>query len=202
MNPIFRKVKTQAEKDALIADARRAWDAADELVHLLGGDQENYLAQVTDSIEVESPAFVQHRELTAVEKAELDTEQGLLSCFGGVYAPVEIPDWYRPIHEQEQRASFEKLVGPAIRERNSLEAMFKAAIEKAVREQLAKGRTTPSVERQTIPIRRLSEREAIHPAMAAVAGDDSDAGRLVKAWLENNREAMREIVRRCELAAA
>ncbi len=202
MDPLTKRVKSEEEKNELIRLAKKDWDEAGEFAWLLGDNQENYLVRVADSIEVESPAFVQHRELTAVEKAELDTELNLLSCFGGKYAPVEVPDWYRPIHEQEQRASLEKLVAPAIRERNSLEAMFKAAIEKAVREQLAKGRTTPSVERQTIPIRRLSEREAIHPAMAAVAGDDSDAGRLVKAWLENNREAMREIVRRCELAAA
>src|SRR5258708_3358301 len=147
MNPFTRKlVKSQAEKDRLIQEAAKEWDELGEHSYLVAASEEDYLTRVADGIEVESPAFVPARELTKAERDEIDGELLFSKIYDGrtsYVASEDVPAWYRPIHEQEQRASFEKLVAPAIRERKWLEAMVNEAFEKA-REQLAEA-NSPSI---------------------------------------------------------
>ncbi len=198
-----KRYYTPEERAAAITEALACYNTAEE-PWLIARSDEELVQTIKAAMPLAPPEISESRPLTKTEDNEIQFEVDIQSMFGGKYAPVEVPAWYRATHEQEQRSLLEKLAAPAIRERKSLEAMFKAAIEKAVHEQLVKAGSTPQREsdREPLPIRPRTEREGIHPAMAAVAGDDSNAGRLVKAWLENNREAMREIVRQCELGAA
>ena len=185
MIPLFRKVKSQAEKDELLRQARAEWDAIPgELKHLVASSDEDYIAKVADSIEVEPVKFVAPREASAAELAKQNGELLFEQMYGpridhgtGIAALDELS-------KANQDAELRKLLGPADRGETWLEEMVRKAINKV----------------QSVP-RRESEREGIHPAMSAMGRDDSPVGRFVKAWIDRDTAAMREIVRERELAA-
>ena len=200
MDPFIKKVRTQAEKDALIAEARRAWDQAGEFTHLLGGDEESYLAKISDSIIVEGEPFIPARALTSAEKDQQNADLLLMQMRYNAHPYENLPPVLRTVAEAQDAAGLAKLLGPALRERNTLAGMIESAIAKAVRTALAKGSSSPSINRETIPVRSQPVREGIHPAMSAIAHDDSDIGRFVKAWIDGDTATQREIA--SELAAA
>src|SRR5712692_5230854 len=82
MNPFIRKVKSQEEKDALIAEARREWDKLGADSHLVAASEEDYLQSISNSIEVEKVPFVEPRPLTTAERTQQDGGLMLLRIMG------------------------------------------------------------------------------------------------------------------------
>jgi hypothetical protein len=155
MIPLFKKVKTQAEKDALIRQARATYDAIpDEHKHIFAASDEDYLSCVADNIEVEMPVYSQPRELTASELTKQNGELINMHVFGDRCASgsTGIPAIDEMV-EKRERQEFEKLVGPARRSETWLENLVREALNKA----------------QSVP-RRESEREPLALAKRASSG--------------------------------
>jgi len=191
MDPFTKRVKSQQEKDALIAEARREWDEG-ELTHLVGDDQESFLANFGQAIIVEQEPFVEPRQLTKAERDALDSELLVEQIFGDrISKPTGIETFDR-LDEQEREA-FRKSLAPAVRSQNTLEVMVESAISKAVATALTKRAGTRSESDRT--------GLGIMPRLAAATeGNNSDAARFVRAYVENDEQTMRGIAR--SLAAA
>jgi hypothetical protein len=187
---LFRKVRTQEEKNALLKEAREEWEKVPpEFRHLVADSAEDYLEKVASCIEVEPQPFTPARPLTVAELAVFDGELMFSRIFGdradssatGISALDELA-------AEQEREAFEKLAGPARRSESLFQSLVRQALEKVL-------------EKRTIPMRE-SERPGleIHPVMHEMAHDDSDAGRFIRAWIANDTAGMREIAH--SLAAA
>jgi hypothetical protein len=188
------RVKSLEEKNALLKAARDEWERIPGAhQHLVAASDEEYLGKISDNIVIESPALVRPRELST---AELDRQNGEL-VFAQIFGQRADDRDARTgnaaidaLWENTQQDEFAKLVGPARRQETLLESLVGKALDSVLRKT---GRTLPM---------RESERPGleIHPVMHAMGRDDSDAGRFVKAWIDNDKGTMREIAR--SLAAA
>jgi hypothetical protein len=190
MNPFVfvTKVKTQQEKDKLIAEAKARWDAIPgEHSHLIAESEDHYLAAVEASIEIERPEIHPARPLTSEELAKQNGQLMFSQIFGDradsdATGCAALDD----LSKANRDAAFQKLVGSGQRPESQLEKMIRAAIEKAM------DRNVP---------RRESERTAILPKMAAeTEGDNSNVARFIRAYVDNDEQTMRGIAR--ELVAA
>ncbi len=185
MNPFIRKVKSQEEKDALLAAARVEWDKLGEFNHLVASSEEVYLSKIADSIIVERTPFTSARELSADELAKQNGALMFSQIFGtradDKYSSIPA---FAEMQKAQERRDLEKLLGPARRAETWLETLVREAINKV----------------QSVP-RRASERTGIIPrAAAASQGDNSDVARFLRAYVENDTATQREIAR--SLAAA
>ena len=196
MNPFARKVvKSQPEKDELLRQADAEWNQLCEVSDLVSQSQEDYLAAVSDSIEIESPAFVAPRQLSKAEKDQLDVDIILSQMRYDAHPYDDLPGALRSVAEEKQRAELEELLGPAIRERNSLEAMFEKAVATALTKRA--GTRSEVVRGHSIPIRQTPERETILVKLADRA-EEENAGSLLSKWLRGyvagDEQAMRRVV--------
>src|SRR5258708_2349482 len=185
---------------AELKDARADFERVDPaLQHMIAESNDDFFAKFETPVAATN--IDEPRPLTKAEQTELDVELNR-QMFGGKYAPQSgtgckaLDD----LAKANEEAGLQKLLAPALRERNTLAGMIESAIAKAVRTALAKGSSSPSINRETIPVRSQPVREGIHPAMSAIAHDDSDIGRFVKAWIDGDTATQRKIA--SELAAA
>ena len=193
MNPLIKKVRTQGEKDELLRLARAEWDAIpDQFKHLVAASDEEFLGKLSESIIVESPAFVPPREATAAEKAELTGSLLHLELYGDrashdITGVPAIDDAWKA----KEDADLQKLLGPAKRQQSALDAL----INKAVEDVLAK--------RGSVPSEHDRSRFAIMPALAARASEEapgSDVAKFLAAYIAKDEPGMRAVVR--QLVAA
>jgi hypothetical protein len=162
MIPLFKKVKTQAEKDALIREARATYDAVpNQHRHIFAASDEDYLSRVADHIEVEHPTFTPPRALTSAELAKQDGRLNCMRIFGdrADSDATGIPAIDQMV-EKQKRDDLGKLLGPVPRPPSELDGIIEAALAKV----LADGRRVP---------RRESEREPL-----ALAKRTPGAGRI------------------------
>ncbi len=167
-----KRYYTPEERAAAITEALACYNTAEE-PWLIARSDEELVQTIKAAMPLAPPEISESRPLTKTEDNEIQFEVDS-QMFGGKYAPVEIPTWYRETHEREQRASFEKLVAPGIRAQNALDGM----IEKAVTEAFAKltkraGTRSEVVPGHAIPVRETPVREGIMPALAARASEDA-----------------------------
>ena len=190
MDPFRKVVKTEEEKRALIAVAKKEWDALDPTIsHLVASSEEDYLSRIADGIEVEKEVFVPARELTATELAKQNGELMFSQMYGDraddKYSSVPA---LAAMEKAQERGDFEKLVGRARPAETWLEELVRQAITKV----------------QTVP-RRASDRSelGIVPRMAAASeGDNSDVARFVRAFVAGDEDGMRQVARELASAAA
>jgi hypothetical protein len=191
MDPFVKKVRTEAEKAALIAEAKKEWDRLDPSIsHLVAPSEDHYLARVSAGIDVEREAFVPARELTAAELAKQNGELMFMQMFGDRADSREtgIPALDNLVAERE-RADFQKLLGPSQRAESALEGLIRSIVVKAI-------------ENPSVP-RRASDRTGlgiIPRAAAASEGDDSAVARFLRAYVSGDVTTQRQIAR--SLAAA
>lgn len=185
-----KTVRTQAEKDALLAAARVEWDKLGELQPMVARSEEEYLSKISDSIIIEREPFTPARELTTTETAELNGRLMFSQLYGdraessatGVAAIDDL------VAEQE-RAALEKLIGPARRAESALESMVRSIVVK-------------TIGNHSVP-RRESEREGIIPRLAAAASEEnanSPLARFLTSYVKGDRAGMKSVAK--ELAAA
>lgn len=152
MIPLFRKVKSQAEKDALIREAREGWNRLGEHSHLIAESEEHYLSRVSDAIAIEQEPFVPPRSLTAEELAKQNAELMLSEILGArvddKYSSIPV---FAEMQKAQERRDLEKLLGPGQRSKNALQAMIDSAVEEAV----------STFRKSAVAPRRESEREPL-----------------------------------------
>lgn len=154
MLPIFfRKVKTQAEKDELLRQARATYEKVPiEHQHIFASSDTDFLCSAAENIEIEQPLYVRPGELTSEQLARQD---GMLNCMklfgeradsGAIGIPALDELW-----KSRQESELAKLLEPGKRVQSELDGIIEAALAKV----LAKGRAA-------IPPRE-SERPGITP---------------------------------------
>lgn len=152
MDPLIKRVKTEKEKVALIAEAKKQWDALDPAIsHLVAVSEEAFLAGAADRIEVEREPFVPARPPTAAETAELDGKLMFMQLYGDRADDRNHKtgcEGLDKVWEQHEAQELVKLFGPALRQKSEIQL----AVDAAVADLLSKGRTVP---------RRESEREPL-----------------------------------------
>jgi hypothetical protein len=201
-NPFAKKRVTQAERTAILAEARKAWDN-NAFNFLVARGDIVYLQSIDDGLEVTDAQFVPPAPLSAAESAEFSRQihsDGLFSqVFGNRAEKDEIPEWYRKTHEENQRREREELLGPARRAENSLSAMIEKAVEEAVAEALRRSARSSNREsiREALSVRPAPEREALAPMarMAVEEDSTSDVARFLAAYVAGDEQAQRRIVR-------
>jgi hypothetical protein len=126
---LIRKVKSQAEKDELLKQAKREWDAIDPAIsRLVAESEDHYLAAIAATIEVENIPFTPARELTAEELARQDGAL-MFSQIYGDRADNNVPDVFKKMVAEQEAVAFQKLIAPGQRAKNTFEAMVEEAIE-------------------------------------------------------------------------
>lgn len=195
MNPFFKKVRTQAEKDELLRQARIEYESIPpQFAHLVAASDEDYMAKVADTIEVEVPVYVQPRPLTAAEEAELN---GRLVCEQMRYNVDlygNIPDGpLKDFARAQDEAELQKFLAPTRRAESFLESLVRQAFEKVAGN-------------QSVP-RRESDREplAIIPKVAQLAAEqdsNSDVAKFLAAYIAKDEPRMRRVARELASAAA
>ena len=160
MIPLFRKVKTQEEKTALVRLARAIYDAVPiEHQHLFASSDADFLSNAAENIEIAAPAYVQPRDLTASELAAQDGRLNCMKIFGErADDPYQgLPSALTEMAKANDAAELAKLVAPARRAETFL--------EKTIREALAKGAHVPRRESEreglVLPLRKRSSGERI-----------------------------------------
>src|SRR5258707_6811883 len=111
MNPLFKKVRTQAEKDELLRQARIEYEnIPGELKHLVAASDEEFLGKLSESIIVDAPEFIPAREATQAEKDEL-TGRLLFSQIYGQRADSDLTGIpaIDDLMAKREREEFEKL---------------------------------------------------------------------------------------------
>ncbi len=191
MNPFIRKVKTEAEKDALLLEAAKKWDDLDENSDLVSVSQEDFLAGIANSIIVEADP-IEPRALTPMQKADVDLELDLASLCGGTYVPRQYSniEAFAGMEKAEERQNLQELLGPARRAESQLESLVRGIVQK-------------TVGNRSVPMRE-SERPGIMPAIAARAAEldpGSDVAIVLAAFASGNLEGMRSIARSLAEAA-
>ncbi len=193
MDPFIQKVKTQGEKDRLVQEAAAQWDQAGEFTHLLGDDQQAYLDGVANSIEVEGELYVAPRALTSAERNEQDTDLLLARMRYNVHPHENLPPALRAMAEADDAAELQKMLAPAVRERNEVESIIRRAIEKALTKATGVQRETVS-----IPTRAAPERQTIFVKLADRAQEedaDSLLGKWLRGYIDGDEPAMRRVAR-------
>ena len=185
---LIKRVKTQEEKDKLIAEAKKLWDSIPgEISHLVAASEDDYLQGVSNLIEVEKVPFIEPRPATAAELAKQNGELMFSQMFGDraddKYS--SIPAFAEMQKAQEQR-DLEKLLGPGRRAESALESIVRSIVVKAIENPSAPRRVLGIVERMAI--------------WSAGEDSDSDAAKFIRAYAANDTAAQREIAR--SLAAA
>ena len=195
MDPFIRKVKSQAEKDALMAEAKKVWDQLGSVSHLVCSDEESYLTNVSNSIEVERESFTPARALTAEELVAQDGGLMFSRIYGdradsGKFGCAAIDD----LMAKRERDDLEKLLGPGRRAESALEITVRELVHKA----MSNPSHVPSEhDRSHIAIAP----QGVHPVMMAAATDDSPTAKFVAAWINKDTAAMRQIARSLAEAA-
>jgi hypothetical protein len=182
------KFYNEAEREEELRSARAAYDAvAPELQHMVADNDGDFLAKIDAGIQIEPLTLSEPRPLSASARQAQDCEL-LIEQWGYTDPYRDLPPALRASAEARDRESLQKLLGPGQRAKNELEQMIGAAVEKAVRE-------------LAVMPRRETDREGIMPRLAAATeGDDSEAARFVRAYVEGDKRTQRLIAR--ELAAA
>jgi hypothetical protein len=200
-NPFVKVVKSQQERDALIAAAKKEWDALPASVsHVVCSDEQTFLSNFASTIEVEK-AFVEPRPATAEERASLTGQLLLAQIMGNDRADA--------FHQREagtgcaaidaawaekEREEFEKLIGaPARHHENAVQAMIRQAVEKA------------ASNCGVVVNEHDRSRFAIMPALAARASEDapgSTLARFLTAYVTGDVRTQREVARELASAAA
>jgi len=163
MDPFVKKVRTEAEKAALIAEAKKEWDRLDPAIsHLVAPSEDYYLARVSAGIDVEREAFAPARELTAAELAKQNGELMFMQIFGDRADSHEtgIPALDTLVAERE-RADFQKLLGPGQRAESALEGLIRSIVVKAIENPSVPRRASDRTELGIIP-RAAAARVASH----------------------------------------
>jgi hypothetical protein len=139
MNPIFRKVKNEEEKTALLRQARAIYDAVPfEHQHLFARSDEDFLSTVSENIEVIPSTYTPPRDLTASELDAQNARLNVLAVFGNRETDStswDMPPALKQFHADRDAAEFSKLVAPARR----AETVLENAIREAMTKVLAKG---------------------------------------------------------------
>ena len=185
------RLKTQEEKNALLAKRRAEWNAIPaDLRDRVAASEDDFTERYADMIEVEKAPFNPARDLTADELVEQNGSLMYLRLYGDRASdPYDgLPDALREVAKAQHNEAVAKITAPLRRSESLLQSLVRQALEKVL-------------EKRTIPMRE-SERPGleIHPVMHEMARDDSDAGRFIRAWIANDTAGMREIAH--SLAAA
>ncbi len=178
---LMKRVKTQEEKDKLIAEAKKLWDSIPgEVSHLVASSEEDYLSKIADSIIVERETFTAPRELTPAELAKQDGEIMFMRMYDGRIdhgTGIAALDALTKANKEE---SLRKLLAPGQRAESELEGLIRSMVLKTID-------NNPSAPRRGVL--SLEER------MLIWSEGDSDAIRFLRARIAGDLVTQREIAR-------
>jgi hypothetical protein len=192
----FKSTYTEAEVEEEIRQRLAQYKKLDPLAQqIFYRNDEELVASVRASMPIGPPVVERPPRLSAAEEVAIDQKIDSMvhrsRIFGDRFDDTTgIPALDNFVAEKE-RGEFEKLVAPAVRERNSLEAMFNEAIEKAF----------GSFRKSSAP-RRESDREGIVVRAANLADEEdgnSALAKFLRSYVNHDDAGMRRVAR--ELAA-
>jgi hypothetical protein len=201
MDPFVKKVKTYAERDELLKQAREDWNRLGAMSFLVATNEEEYLEKVASRIQVDEAGFVPPAPLSTSEQADFERRLTQSTTFDRIFAnrrtdAGELPPLLQKMADEEKAAELEQFLAPGRRANQAIDDMIQNAIERAVAK--TGGRSLPS---SGIFPKPVSERAGLLPVLKAAAefSENSDLINFLTAWATGDQAAMRKIAR--ELAA-
>ncbi|MGB7283312.1 MAG: hypothetical protein WBE13_13700 [Candidatus Acidiferrum sp.] len=196
MDPfIKRKVKTMAERDALLKQALDEWHKIGTFQFLVASSDQEYVEKVSACIEVEQPAIEAPRSLTSTEITKQQTDLVHLQIFGNRRTDgSNLPPVLQKVADEQEAAELAILLAPARHAEKSLDKLIEGALMRVMRKS---GGDLPT---SGLRIRQAGERPALMLRAAVEEDPGSDVARYLSAYVAGDETGMRKLIRELEAA--